>query len=249
MLFLNQMYDVRKISSNLFFKTGLLLIILSMASCKPDKIKVYSNFYQYYPLKVGSYLIYNADSIKYYKSLITVKKPDTIVYQIMDSIQSRFVDATGQTVYRIQESRRKTIADQWIIFRVFTRSINSLNAQEVDGNLRFIKMIFPVSLYRMWNPDLYNTTDSAHLENADFVKVHQPFSSQNLTYDSTVLVQIRADSTLISKNIYNERYASEIGLIRMEHDSVYYLTSGVQGGDTSIAGFRYKQTLSDYGPR
>ncbi len=247
MLFLNRMTTFPKIR---FLCNAAILAILSFVfifSCKTDNVKIYSNFNQYYPLKVGNYLIYNADSIKYYNASFSNKKPDTILYQVMDSIQSQFVDATGGTVYRIQESRRNSKTNPWIITRVFTRSINNLNAQEVDGNNRFIKLIFPVQLNRQWNPDLYNTTDSSHIFNAQYVLVHQPYTSQGLMFDSTVLVQLQADSTLISKNIYNERYASEIGLIRYEHDSVFLNTNGA-GGDTTIEGFQYKQSLIDYGP-
>lgn len=248
MLFLNRMLPVPNIR---FFNKAIAITMLSavlVISCKTDNIRSSSGFYQYYPLKVGNYLIYSADSIKYFNAIVTVKKPDTVIYQVMDSIQSEFKDATGENVFRIQESRRKSKTDPWKIARVFTRSINTLNAQETDGNNRFIKLIFPVQQNRQWNPDLYNTTDSTLMFNAQYVQVHQPYTAQNLIFDSTVLVQLQADSTLISKNVYNERYAAEIGLIRYERDSVFYLTSGVQGGDTAIAGFRYKQSLIDYGP-
>lgn len=219
MLFLNRMTTFPKIR---FLCNAAILAILSFVfifSCKTDNVKIYSNFNQYYPLKVGNYLIYNADSIKYYNASFSNKKPDTILYQVMDSIQSQFVDATGGTVYRIQESRRNSKTNPWIITRVFTRSINNLNAQEVDGNNRFIKLIFPVQL------------------NKNCRIKHQALGS----------IWLMNENILSIKNIYNERYASEIGLIRYEHDSVFLNTNGA-GGDTTIEGFQYKQSLIDYGP-
>ena len=232
------------INKLLAFALGIVLL----ASCKPEKVKVYSSFYQYYPLKVGNYLIYHVDSIKYFKSLLTVKPPDTIRYQIMDSVQSKFIDGTGQIAFRIQESRRSSSSNPWQIIRAFSRSINDRNGQQVDGNNRLIKMIFPVSQNASWNPDLYNTTDSAHLLNAKYTQVHMPYFNQTLNFDSTVLVQLQADSNLITYIVYNERYAAQIGLICLEHDSVFNIIDSI-GAPPAIEGFRYKQTLLDYGPK
>src|SRR6185437_2384017 len=145
---------------------------LFLASCKNDNVRVYSSYYQYYPLKVGSYLVYNADSIKYTNSN-QAPIADTIHYQLMDSIQSRFVDGTGQTSYRIQESIRSNSSQPWHILRVFSRSTNDRDAEEVDGNNRYVKLAFPVEANKQWNPNVYNTTDSSHIYNAQYIQVHQ----------------------------------------------------------------------------
>jgi len=235
-----------------YFSINRLIVFASvlvlLASCKPDKIKVYSSFYQYYPLAVGNYQIYNADSIKYFNSLLSVKPPDTIRYQVMDSIQSKFIDGTGQISYRVQESVRKNSSSAWKIVRAFSRSINDRNAQEVDGNNRYIKMIFPVAQNSNWNPDLYNTTDSAHIISAKYTQVHVPYSIQPLNFDSTVVVQLQSDTNLITYIINNERYAARIGLIGIEHDSVFNIVDSINA-PPAISGFRFKQTLSDYGPK
>ena len=235
-----------------FFSISKLVVFTTLtvllAYCKPDNVKVYSSFYQYYPLKVGNYLIYNADSIKYFNSLLSIKPPDTIRYQVMDSVQSKFIDGTGQISYRIQESVRSLPSKPWKIIRAFSRSINDRNAQEVDGNNRYIKMIFPVQQNNTWNPDLYNTTDSAHLITAKYTQAHVPYYNQTLNFDSTVLVQLQVDTNLITYIFNNERYAARIGLVGIEHDSVFYLVDSINA-PPAIQGFRFKQTLSDYGPK
>ncbi len=241
------MIQFHKIHLKLFKLACLSAACFYIVSCTKDQVKSSSQYYQYYPLKVGNYLVYNVDSIRYFNSLFSVKKPDTVLYQVMDSIQSQYIDATGQVVFRIQESRRNNSSSTWAVTRVFTRSRNTFSAQEVDGNLRYIKMTFPVALNASWSPDSYNTTDSAHRFNAKYTAVHQPYMYQNLKYDSTVYVQLQADSTLISWNIYNERYAAEIGLISMEFDSVYNNVDSLNALPV-LSGFRYKQNLIDYGP-
>ena len=228
----------------------LASVIILLGSCKPDNVKVYLSFYQYYPLAVGNYLIYNADSINYSNSnAANVPKADTIRYQVMDSVQSKFIDGTGQTAVRIQESIRQNASKPWKIIRAFSRSINDRNAQEVDGNNRFIKMIFPVQANGNWNPDTYNTTDSSHIFNAQYVQIHVPYSISNLNFDSTVLVQLQNDTNLITHYLYYERYASEIGLISIEHDHDSITEQFPGSPDATIGGYRFNQTLLDYGPK
>jgi hypothetical protein len=81
-----------------------------------------------------------------------------------------------------------------------------------------------------------------------YTGVNETWSALGNKYDTTAAVQLQSDTTLINNYYGQERYAANVGLVYRQLIHVDYNTTGA-GGDTAVAGFRYKQTLQDFGPR
>jgi hypothetical protein len=235
----------------LSIKPAVILLLLSVSaglySCNSNDT---SRPFQtgYYPLKAGMYYIYSVDSVRYPNVPFYIKKPDSLHFQLKDSIASMFKDQSGQIAYKIEEYRRFNPGDSWTLLKVFTRSANSLEGQETNGNLRFVKLIFPVSQGRKWDANKYNTLDSTHYPAATYVSVDQPWSASGIHFNKTTLVQLQNDSNLIQYNIQFERYAGNVGLVYRRNDSVFVHTTGT-GKDSFYSGFLRKQVLLNYGPK
>jgi len=223
------------------FILGLILL----AACKPDVLKKPASQADYYGLKVGRHYIYNADSIQY--SGNANYPNDTIHYQLKDSIESSYKDQTGQTAYRIYEYRRNTSSMPWQYVRVFSRTSNSAGATETDDNITYLKLIYPIVMNESWNPDKYNTTDSFGNYLSQYIQINTPATISNLKFDSTVYVQIQNELNLVDTFRYYERYAANVGLVFMEHDSDFI--NKQQPHPDFNTGYRLKYTLIDYGPR
>jgi hypothetical protein len=225
----------------------LFLAAFALASCRNEEISPPVK-QTYFPLRAGMFYIYKTDSVVYQGNK---NKPDTIHFLLKDSVISEFKDLTGQTVYRIDEYRRNNQTGNWTIVKVFTRSVNNVEAFEVDRGPKVVKMVFPVATGASWIPDRYNTADTSGAR-AVFTEVGKPYVASNLSYLSTALVEILNDSNLVQMDKYYERYALDVGLIYVNRDAVYtQIIEWPQGGgaDTSYFGFRYHQTLTNYGPR
>jgi hypothetical protein len=226
------------------FLSVYFLLAIVVVSCKPDDIKVPVKN-DYFPLKDGRYYIYNVDSVRYPGNANI--KPDSTHYQLKDSVTSSFIDLSGQTAFRIEEYKRKNTTDPWRIYKVFSRLANKVDAEEVYGNLRYVKMVFPVAQNKSWNPNSYNITDSMHDITGKYIEVDKPYALAGLKYDKTALVQLQNDSNFVDYYEYYERYAANVGLISLRHDSVFH--NRVPNQPTYDIGYRFKQTLTDYEPR
>jgi hypothetical protein len=226
---------------------SFFFISLTLFSCKENDVKtpVRPN---YFPLQTGKFYIYTVDSIRYYNVPFSVKSPDTARFQLKDSVESKFKDLAGNTVYRIEEFRRFTNNDNWKLLKVFTRSANDFEAQETDGNIRYVKLSFPVSQGQSWNANKYNTLDSSHHLSSTYISVNQPWSVSGLNFNYTTLVQVQNDSNLIEKYLQFERYAGDVGLVYRRHDSVINNTPDPQSV-TVLQGYKRQQVLTNYGPR
>jgi hypothetical protein len=227
---------------------ALFFLLSILAGCKPDKVTPVSKP-AYFPLKAGRFYIYNVDSIRYQNVPFTVKEPDTVHYLLKDSVVSSFRDHSGQLVFRIDQFRKNPSSIGWQFRKTFTRTNTSLDAEETDGNNRYVKLVYPVYSGRSWNANKYNSDDSLHTLTSSYAEINKSWSSQGLKYDSTVLVQIQNDSNLVNTYIQTERYAANVGLIYRRHDSVFDHWNGDNTSPHVLEGYKRQQVLSNYGPR
>src|SRR4051812_387123 len=87
---------------------SIIAILLVLAGCKQDKdLTTLSPFlYDYAPVNVGHYVIYDVDSIVFRFAAPDSQHVDTVHYQIKELIQDTFYDNLGHLSYRIEVSKR-----------------------------------------------------------------------------------------------------------------------------------------------
>ena len=217
------------------------LMVLSILSCNESKeVGADELGYNYYPLRVGNYSIFEVEEIDY---LITGF--DTSNYQlreiIIDSIQS-----IDQTTYLLRRDIRNTAADSWESDSVWTvtRTDNFLSITE--NNIPFIKLTFPVRLGREWDGNSLNSRSNV---------TYYYQSIQNSLIDSiSANDHIRVIIEDIEENITgvdlrSEVYAEGIGLVEKDYLTQTKCTSSDCGADLGevIAGRSLKQTLIELG--
>ena len=130
-------------------RTFTVLALVSIAfslitSCtKSSETFTSATLNDYFPLAVGKSYIYRLDStvLASFGSALIVKS-----YQAKDSIESTFNDNQGRLSYRIFRYIRDTSATQpWRFAATYFATPNRTNLEDVDNNLRFLKMQLPIN--------------------------------------------------------------------------------------------------------
>lgn len=181
-------------------------------SCKKDeKTVVPINYgYNYAGLTIGKYVIYDVDSTFY-------NVPFGIVanykFQIKEVIDSKFIDAQGNEAYKIIRYKKDTaVSPDWIHQVVWNATITNSNFQKVEDNVRFVKLIFPIKTGKKWNGNSMNTLTPWEYE---YISTHQPETIGSTVLDSVTTVTQFDDENenLVQRQFYQEKYATNIGLV------------------------------------
>ncbi len=170
--------------------------------------------YGYFPLDTGRYIVYDVDSVFSYNSNFT---RDTIHYQLKELVADTFYDNLDRLNYRLELYRRSNSTSPWVIDRVWYAIKTQYNAQKVEDDIRFIKLVFSPEQDKAWNGNIYvPTTDPFRdYKNWDYhyETVDVPYSINGFSFDSSLTVSAVNDSTFISKRLRKEIYAKNIGMI------------------------------------
>ncbi len=200
------------------FKSKLLafgFFIFLIYSCRKVPITPTSDeSVKYFPLQLGRYIIYDVDSINYNDVTMT---SDTTHFQIKEVISSSFADSTGGITFIINRYRRANDTLIWFEINEWSATVNKSRAEKTEENLRFVKMIFPINDGAKWSGNQYIDTSNG-LENYfdweyKYSEVHVGKFQNGLTFDSTVTVSELDNENLIEKDLEQEVYAKNLGLV------------------------------------
>lgn len=202
------------------------LALLILASCKKETASAPASMVmkEYYPLEVGKFVTYRLDSTVFI-SLNTIKVIRT--YVVKDLVDYKFKDNTGNDVFRIRRTMRSNQdTSLWLDNATFLVTQTENKTDFTENNLRFIKLINPVSLTSSWNGNSYiNVRDDflSFYEGWEYYyeTVGEPFTVGGRTYSQTVTVNQanNVDGDTTNFNIRHEItrskevYAKGIGLV------------------------------------
>lgn len=233
-----------------FKKAGyLLLFCVSLYACSKDMVITQDIGYNYFPVKVGKYVVYDVDSILYDRF-----KHDTTVYkyQIKEQIDSVITDNSGRSTLKIIRYIKKfsdTLSYDsmpWKLKDVWMANRTETTVEQVEENIRLVKLIFPVRQDKIWNGNAYNFNESIDYQYTD-VDVSDKYG--NLYFDSTLFVTQINNENAIEKQYYVEVYARNVGMIYKQIIDVSDTTilPGVPVVNRIVEGIQYKMTIHSYG--
>ncbi len=202
--------------------------MLMLFSCKKETqdLSGIELGYDYFPNKIGSYVIYEVDSTFYG---IT---EETWSYQIKEEIFEEFMDGEGQQAYKVRRFLRHFGNQPWVLVDTWVQKRTTTSAEKVEENIRFIKLEFPVAEGGTWSGNAYNTLGDWEY---NYENVDQPADIGELEFDRALKVNQRYNVNLVEQQIAYEIYAYGIGLVYKQFTDVVY-----QGGDPSGIDVRYK---------
>ncbi|MFA6402023.1 MAG: hypothetical protein WCX31_10420 [Salinivirgaceae bacterium] len=231
----------------LFFITT---IILFWSACqKPDlePIPVVYN-YSYFPMDSGAWREFEVTKI-------VIDKPsnvfDTTHYYLLEQWVGLIVSASNDSMIRLERFSKIKQNHTWEILSVWQSGIINHEAIQVEENIRYLKLDFPVQLNKAWDGNRYNRLDTLNQYSYKIITINEPYSLNNLLFDSVLTVVQKEKLTKIDKIYFEEKYALGVGLIEKQQTDIY---SGEKEYDPNIPveeritrGIIYNQKLIGYG--
>lgn len=207
-----------------YFCFAVVLILITFSGCKRTEEEQPNTGYNYVPLEVGHYIIYEVDSIVYNDF-----NGDTLHYhyQIKELIESTYADNAGRPTQRLERYIRyyndSVSIDSlpWTIARVWNMTRTNTDLERMEENQRYVRLRFPPRDGLSWDGNIYNALGSWEYTCTD---VDVPFSSAPLQWDSTLQVIQKDETNLINRRYYAERYARNVGLIEKQIIDVFDTT-------------------------
>jgi len=200
-----------KLKYVLLFASILCIVIFS---CRKEPQPTIYYGYDYFPTKVGHYVIYQCDSITVNLFSKNVPPFDTFKYQIKEVIDSIYQNNSGQPTMRIVRYKRTDTSMAWSNIlteeKVWTGNLLPTQALRMEDNYNYIKLIFPMTLNEQWNGNAYNTIGAW---NYQYTALHVPATINGTRFDSTLTVSQQKDSSLQGYQYYFEQYATGVGLV------------------------------------
>ena len=184
----------------------------------------------YYPLEVGNSIIYQLDSIVYFsQSGNPCAFTDTSSHFLREEVVDVFEDNEGELNYIIERYTSQNQSGPWQVTDVWNTKKTDTQVERVEENLRFIKMVFPVTDGATWNGNTFfqDTTIQLGGQAIDFYKhwssqyeygmidVAEEFNG--LQFDSVMtVVQSEPSENKVNHRSSIEKYARGVGLIFKE---------------------------------
>lgn len=237
--------------------SSLLLGILIFSSCGSE-IENYNpsnSSTEYFPLEIGNTWIYQVDSIIYDKKGTQI---DTVYHIVKETITESFEDSEGITNFVVE--RFNKIGNNWVISDIWSALKNGNQAIRNEDNLRFIKLVFPISENKFWDGNAFIDSDNVIVKIAgESIKLYERWSynykSVNMfekigdnEYDNVTTVEQVDTENSINKRYSLEKYAKGIGLVYKK-----MIILNTQNNDENIPweskaeeGFILEQTLLSF---
>lgn len=225
------------------------ILFIAIQGCNSPETSP-SNPYDYFPLGIGRYQIYQVDEMVY---SVGQKNPKISSWYEKDEIIRKDVEFSGGEVYIASHSIRTTLSGYWQ--KVSEYSVTSYPDKIIlnQGNEIFTSLVFPYTPAVNWNGYQYFNLDKDddrsgylfHYEDLD-----QPLTIDSLKFDRTFKVSERSDTTgPLYFRLGYKQYASGIGLVADQLTNIDYLQENGElvGYRTIGSGIRRTKKIIAYG--
>lgn len=226
-----------------FLKLVLLIIgALTFQSCS-DSSTDPINTYDYLPLTVGQYQIYEVKEQTYISGQ---KNPVITSWQEKDEVRQSSTDANGIQTFIVSRSKRNTPTDYWQKIKDYSiEQFPDKLILNLDNQIS-VPFIFPIDSKISWNGNMYNTLDK---EDYHYEDINQPYQLGTLSFNKALSVVERSDTTsVIEYALGIKRYALGVGLIYDEQTAYQFCQSADCIGSKAIdSGSKKIRRILEYG--
>lgn len=203
----------------LLFVTAALFIL----GCAEENTEPLPDGHRYFPLEMGMTLIYRTDSI-IFDDDISGNVMDTLSGFVRETVVDTMTTGDGILAHIVSRTFRKTEGDPWSAPVLVLIHKDDQNAFRKEGNLRFVKMRFPLRETTEWAPtSFFNEFVEVQIgtENIEMytswdgrvLSMDKPETIGALSFDSVMTCIQADDDNEIERRFVTEKYATGIGLI------------------------------------
>lgn len=202
-----------------------LVILFSCGKDLPDNYSI-ENGYEYFPLEVGKYWIYQVDSIVY-DPISGGTLNDTSITFMKEEIVEKFQNESGEDVYKLERLERKELSDPWTISKVVSLERNEKFAYRTEDNLRLISMVFPVQSRNDWVATQHFDPTTIVTVAGESMQLYKDWDSEveevgvmeeigNFNFEITSVLHENSEDNPFERRFVFEKYAKNVGLVSKE---------------------------------
>jgi hypothetical protein len=177
---------------------------------------------------------------------------------LREKVTELISDTDGERNYRLEISYKKDEISDWQVTGVKNISINDERVIKNEGNLPFIKLVFPATDGTRWDGNAFFDSDADFPVAADFMSVYKDWeygisdgeqrTIGDNSYANVLDVTHIDEVTFISRRYSIETYAKDFGLVERKMEIF-----DTQNGNESLPwleraerGFQLTQTLVSF---
>ncbi len=196
--------------------------------------------FNYFPLEIGDYRIYQIQQIEY--SLFAAT--DTTHYQLKELVVDTF-STQSELNYILHRFKRDLSTDKWQLDSVWTSRRTQNHAIVVENNIPFVKMVFPIRLDKVWDGNLFNSSPPDEYQ---ITEISGSMETPAGTFvDNLTVFENNDRDTLIYQDIRQSIYALNVGLIYKNSSILDFCNTDPDCLGTLEFGIKFDQILTDYG--
>ncbi len=218
-----------------YYFSALLLLVLSIGnilfSCKKqDNVTTLETGMEYFPVYQGYERHFVVDSIVYDDFTGSIDTFRYFIKEVVDTVV--FNNNNGSKIYRFDRYYKIDDTANWKIMEEWKIEKDNFQYKTTEGNITFLRAVFPVDISVSWNGNTWNTLDD---ESYSYTSIHEEYVTDQNIFDSTLTIQ-QAGIMFLTEEIFGiEVYAKNIGLIYKYNKNV---KKNPQNGEIT-AGFIY----------
>lgn len=228
----------------------ILCIIGLIVSCQKQEIKQIPVQYDfgYFPLDSGMWRQYEV-------SFIEIDAPsevyDTVRYQLREVYSDWFLNSANDSMMRIERFVRDSSHHSWQASTVWQAGIKNADALQIEENVKYLKIKFPIKLDFDWNGDIYNRLDTLEEYRYTITSMDLPEIINLVNFDSVLIVTQKSKSSIIDKVEFVEKFAYGIGLVEKQQIDIYSsdVDESVPIEQRATKGTMYYQKITSYGKK
>lgn len=183
--------------------------------------------YEYFPLSIGKYIIYDVDSVTYGFASGGGTAVETASFEWKETVVDTFRDAENRLVYEVERSRRDSSQQAWQLVSVLAVTQTGERLERVENNRRFVELFFPLKMEDPLN--LYQYFDELELVSVRgevieafkgweylITEMDVPATVNGFLFNETATVSYANMENAIELRTVTTQYAKNIGLIYKE---------------------------------
>jgi hypothetical protein len=189
----------------------IFLLTLVFTTCKKDLYETQKREIglEYVNQTQGHSIVYEVEEITFDDFTNT---SDTLQYQIMTKNDTFYFDNTFKNVLRHEKYKRLNDSDLWYFQEAYYSKLNEEKYEVIENNTRYIKLSFPISSDAFWNSNAFNIDNNSFVY---YATIKGKTSINQTHFQNIVTIKFDPIINSVRERIYEETYAKDIGLIKM----------------------------------
>lgn len=202
--------------------------------------------YGYFPLKPRLWKTYKVQSITIDKDAEVF---DTLNYYVKEVQASWFLNASNDSMIRLERYYRDSLNQSWKIWKVWQMGISNHEVLQIEDNITYLKLKFPLALDATWNGDAYNRQDTLQKYSYRVIGLDDTDAYGSIAFDKVLTVSEKYTLSLVDMVDFEEKYAYDLGMVYRKQIDIYSsdVDAAIPIENRVTKGTIYYQEILDYG--